>query len=135
MAASAGFAGWWEIDLDTLSLPDGRYEYEFIRNGDDTVAYPDPYADTITRFARYRGLFTMAKGKRIATPLRWDDEFPNGSKLANNNQIVIYEMPLKWMSSDATENPSWFCAMETAIASSIATWSWPNGTGHRKPIS
>ena len=34
-----------------------------------------------------------------------DVTFPNGQKLANNNQIVIYEMPLKWMSSDATENP------------------------------
>ena len=105
MAASASFAGWWEIDLDTLGLPDGRYEYEFIKNGDDMVAYPDPYADAITRFARYRGLLTMAQGKRITPPFRWDDEFPDGQKLTKNNQIVIYEMPLKWMSSDATENP------------------------------
>lgn len=105
MAASADFPGWWEIDLDTLTLADGWYEYEFIKNGDDSVAYPDPYADAITRFARYRGLFTMARGKRIATQFRWDDEFPNGQALANNNQIVIYEMPLKWMASDPTENP------------------------------
>src|SRR5579883_2782107 len=105
MTPNGSFSGGWEIDLDTLGLPDGCYEYEYVKNGDEAVAYPDPYADAITRFAGYRGLFTMAAGKRILTPFRWDDEFSNGRKPANNNQIVIYEMPLKWMSSDATENP------------------------------
>jgi len=102
---SASFSGWWEIDLDTLSLPDGCYEYEFIRDDDDSAAYPDPYADAITRFGGYRGLFTIAGGRRVRRAFRWDDEFPGGQALPNNNRIVIYEMPLKWMSSDPTENP------------------------------
>ena len=102
---STSFAGWWETDLDALSLRDGCYEYEFTRNGDDSTAYPDPYADAITRFGGYRGLFTIAGGRRVPQPFRWDDEFPNGQALPNNNRLVIYEMPLKWMSSDPTENP------------------------------
>ena len=97
---SAAFAGWWEIDLDLLGLPDGDYEYEFVVNG---AAVADPYADEITRFGGYRGRFTIAAGKRVPRPFFWDGEIPPGVSLPQNNQIVIYEMPIKWMSSDPGE--------------------------------
>jgi len=102
LASSAAFAGWWEIDLDLLSLADGQYEYEFVAHGATPVA--DPYADAITRFGGYRGLFSIANGKRVLQPFRWDGEVPLGVTLPQNNQIVIYEMPIKWMSSDPAEN-------------------------------
>jgi 1,4-alpha-glucan branching enzyme len=102
LAQSAAFPGWWEIDLDRLGLADGNYEYEFLVNA-ATVA-PDPYADHITRFGGYRGIFTIAGGKRVSKPFRWDDEIPPGINLPQNNQIAIYEMPIKWMSSDPGEN-------------------------------
>ena len=38
-------------------------------------------------------------GKRIDRAFRWDLGVEAGGGLAQNNQIVIYEMPLKWMSS------------------------------------
>jgi 1,4-alpha-glucan branching enzyme len=98
---SATFAGWWEVDLDLLALVDGDYEYEFVVNGTTIVA--DPYAEEITRFGGYRGIFTIAGGKRVRKPFRWDDENPPGISLPPNNQIVIYEMPVKWMSSDPSE--------------------------------
>jgi glycosidase len=47
----------------------------------------------------------MASGTRVARAFRWDDEFQPGQSLPQNNQIVIYEMPVKWMSSDPSENP------------------------------
>lgn len=98
---SAAYPGWWEIDLDTLGLADGDYEYEFVAGG--TVVAPDPYADEITRFGGYRGVLTIASGKRVTKPFRWDDEFTAGVALPENSQIVIYEMPVKWMSSDPGE--------------------------------
>lgn len=100
LTPSAAFPGWWEFDLDALGLSNGCYEYEFVANG---VAVPDPYADVITRFGGYRGLFTIAAGRRIARPFDWGDEFPAGVVLPQNNKIVIYEMPIKWMSSDPGE--------------------------------
>jgi len=102
LAPSAAFPGWWEFDLDALALADGVYEYEFVVNGSDVAA--DPYADAITRFGGYRGLFTIVNGSRVREPFRWDDEFPAGVNLPQNNQIAIYEMPIKWMSSDSGEN-------------------------------
>ena len=101
LTASAAFAGWWELDLDALALADGVYEYEFVVNG---AAVPDPYADAITRFGGYRGLFTIEAGKRVAPPFDWKNEFPAGVALPANNKINIYEMPIKWMSSDPGEN-------------------------------
>src|SRR5271154_475320 len=101
-AHSTAFPGWWEFDLDTLALAAGVYEYEFVING--TTPVPDPYADAITRFGGYRGLFTISGGQRVPQPFRWDGEFPAGTALPANNQIAIYEMPIKWMSSDPGEN-------------------------------
>lgn len=105
LAASPDFPGWWEIDLDLLALTDGDYEYEFVVNGNTVVA--DPYADHITRFGGYRGVLTISQGKRIANPFDWGDEFKPGASAVNlpaNNEIVIYEMPIKWMASDPGEN-------------------------------
>jgi len=101
LAPSADFAGWWEIDLDLLGLGDGDYEYELVINGSTPV--PDPYADRITRFGGYRGVFTITGGKRVAKTFRWDGEMAPGTSLPQNNEIVIYEMPVKWMSSDPGE--------------------------------
>ena len=105
LTQSATFAGWWEIDLDVLALADGDYEYEFVING--SIISADPYAEVITRFGGYRGIFTMAAGQRVRKTFRWDDEFTAGTAagttLPPNNQIVIYEMPVKWMSTDPTE--------------------------------
>lgn len=101
--ANPAFPGWWQFDLDALALADGVYEYEFVENGSVVVA--DPYAEALTRFDGYRGLFTIARGVRVAPAFGWDDEFQPGVALAQNNQIVIYEMPVKWMASDVGENP------------------------------
>jgi 1,4-alpha-glucan branching enzyme len=103
LAASASFTGWWEVDLDALALADGDYEYEFVIAGGPVAA--DPYAETITRFGGYRGVFTIAGGQRVRKPFDWSDEFAPGASLPQNNQIVIYEMPVKWMASDPSENP------------------------------
>lgn len=81
LSPSAAFPGWWEFDLDGLGLSDGCYEYEFVVNG---VAVPDPYADVITRFGGYRGLFTIAAGTRIARPFDWGNEFLPGVVLPQN---------------------------------------------------
>ena len=98
LTPGASFPGWWEIDLDLLGLIDADYEYEFVVNG--AIIAADPYADHITRFGGYRGIFTIAGGKRVTKPFRWDGETPTGIHLPQNNQIAIYEMPIKWMSSD-----------------------------------
>lgn len=99
--ANTAIPGWWQFDLDALALPDGVYEYEFVANGN--LVAPDPYADAITRFGGYRGLFTIQNGARISPAFGWDDEYPAGVTLPQNNQIVIYEMPVKWMASDPPE--------------------------------
>ncbi|MBV9490477.1 MAG: hypothetical protein JO069_12250 [Verrucomicrobia bacterium] len=102
LSKSAAFTGWWEIDLDQLALADGDYEYEFVVDGKTTTA-ADPYAEEIARFGGYRGIFTIAGNKRVRRPFRWDGEIPAGVNLPSNDQIVIYEMPIRWMSSDPTE--------------------------------
>lgn len=104
LTASAAFIGWWEIDLDLLALSDGDYEYEFVLNG-GSITTADPYAETITRFGGYRGVFTMGAGKRTRKPFDWTNEFTGAGRLPQNNQIVIYEMPIKWMASGTYENP------------------------------
>lgn len=101
---NATYPGWWDFDLDAEALADGTYEYEFLLNGDPTSPVNDPYLDEITRFGYYRGLFHIQGGTRISPNFRWDAGIEAGGGLAQNNQIVIYEMPLKWMTS-ATDNP------------------------------
>src|SRR5579871_1475637 len=100
---SGQYDGWWEFDLDAQGLPDGPYEYEFFLNGNAASPVSDPYADELTRFGGYRGVFHISAGQRIRPAFRWDRGIEAGGGFAQNNQIVIYEMPLKWMSS-ASDN-------------------------------
>lgn len=89
--------GRYQIDLNTLGLADGAYEYAYVIDGDAGSPVADPFVDRIDKFGGYRGLFLIANGKRVVEPFSWDDEFPAGLTLPQNNQIVIYEMPVRWM--------------------------------------
>ena len=97
-----GDDGCWSVNLESLALEDGVYEYEFVLDGDRTTPVPDPYAREITRFGGYRGLLHVRAGREWAPPFDWSDELPPGMSLPENNRIVIYEMPLRWMEGDAT---------------------------------
>lgn len=90
---------WYQIDLDALNLADGTYEYEFILDGRTDEPIADPFADEITRFGGYRGIFHIVAGKRWRHPFSWGDEFSDGIPLADNHALVIYEMPMRWMES------------------------------------
>ena len=90
---------WYLIDLNGLNLPDGVYEYEFVLDGRDNEPVADPFADEITRFGGYRGIFRIAGGQRWRHAYSWDGEFADGLELANNHELVIYEMPMRWMES------------------------------------
>ena len=95
LTPSAAYPGWWEFDIDAQALSDGAYEYEFVQDNDPTKVRNDPYADEITRFGYYRGVFHIAAGVRISPNFRWVAADEAGANLAPNNKIVIYEMPLK----------------------------------------
>ncbi len=95
----SGEPGWFEIDLDTLGLVDGDYEYEFLKEDAQNTPIADPYAMHITRFGGYRGIFQIRQGRRWRQPFTWEDEFTPGNELRNNHQLVIYEMPMRWMES------------------------------------
>ena len=99
LAADPDRPGWYRVDLDALALPDGIYEYEFILNGDLNAPVADPFAEEITRFGGYRGIFHVRNGRRWRPPFAWDDEFTPGLELQNNHRLVIYEMPMRWMES------------------------------------
>ncbi len=96
-------AGHYEIDVDALGLADGAYEYEFLLDGRAGHPVPDPFAEEITRFGGYRSVFRVADGRRVRAPFAWDDELPDGRRLPDNNQIVLYEMPLRWMDTGADD--------------------------------
>lgn len=102
MSPAAEAAGYFEIDVDALDLPDGAYEYELLvvdASGSSGKRIADPYAEELTRFGGYRGVFRIAGGKRVRKPFSWSDELVPGIELPNNNALVIYEMPLRWMSA------------------------------------
>ncbi|MEJ2402804.1 MAG: alpha-amylase family glycosyl hydrolase, partial [Candidatus Thiodiazotropha sp.] len=99
LAPVGGEPGWFEIDLDALGLVDGDYEYEFLKDGAQDTPIADPYAMHITRFGGYRGIFQIRQGRRWRQPFTWEDEFIPGNELRNNHQLVIYEMPMRWMES------------------------------------
>lgn len=104
LTPSTPYPGWWELDVDAQALADGAYEYEFLLDSNPDNPVSDPYADSVTRFGGYRGLLHVAGGTRVKPPFRWDPDVEAGAGLAQNNNIVVYEMPLKWMSR-ATDNP------------------------------
>jgi 1,4-alpha-glucan branching enzyme len=91
-------SGWWEIDVSGLGLSDGRYEYEFVVQfpGQSSRTVPDPYAEQITRLSGYRAVLDIQGGQRVRLPFSWENELPSGG-LPNNNEIVIYELPMRWV--------------------------------------
>jgi 1,4-alpha-glucan branching enzyme len=97
LAADSLQPGHWEIDLSVLGLADGDYEYELVLDGRADEPVPDPYAEEIVRFGGYRGLFRLRDGKQWHPTFSWEDELTPGTRLPENNELVIYEMPLRWM--------------------------------------
>ena len=74
---------WWEIDLASLNLPDGSYEYEFqvVRTDGTIPVAPNPYAEELTRYGGYRGVFHIRNGQRYRYPFSWEGEMADGVKL------------------------------------------------------
>ncbi len=111
-----GADGWYEIDLDGLGLPDGRYEYEFVvrreddgegDDGDGPLVAADPFAEEITRFRGIRGAFRIQDSERFRPDFSWEDELPEGdgkAGLPENHELVVYELPLRWASPAAADN-------------------------------
>lgn len=95
-----GEDGFWEIDVGTLELDDGTYEYEFLVDGDEKSPIADPYAKEVTRFGGYRGVLRIIGGEEAWPDFDWSDELPAGVSLPQNNQLIVYEMPLRWMDGD-----------------------------------
>lgn len=93
------YPGFFQVNINRMSLPDGIYEYKFCLDGDTGCLVSDPYAEEIVKFGGYRATFRIENGRRVASEsFDWDDELPQGVTLPNNNQMVIYEMPVRWMS-------------------------------------
>jgi 1,4-alpha-glucan branching enzyme len=103
MKPKADNQNYFELDLNQLGLADGTYEYEFVLDGQTTHGIADPYAEEITRFGGYRGVFRIKNEHRWNPPFSWEDELPDGVKLAGNHQLVIYELPLRWTSTPSGE--------------------------------
>ncbi len=95
----ANVPGCFQLDLNALGLPDGTYEYECLINGVERLSTPSPYSTVLEKFGGYRGSFTIRNRKLEADPFDWSDELPDGLRLPENNKIVIYEMPLRWMAT------------------------------------
>lgn len=95
-------AGNYLFDINALGLADGTYEYEFIIYGNTNIPVADPFAEEIEKFGGYRGVFRIEKGLCVAAPFSWTGELPDGVQLPNNNQMVVYELPIHWMSGDQT---------------------------------
>ncbi len=95
-------SGWYEIDLSTLALADGEYEYDFVTgtgpNALSATGTADPYAPEITRYAGYRGVFRIVGRQRVLPDFDWSTE-PDLMTMPGNNQLVIYELPMRWVDS------------------------------------
>lgn len=89
--------GCFEFNLNSLGLADGIYEYEILINGVARPAIGDPYSRELEKFGGYRGSFAIRNGQVASNAFDWSDEVPAGVELPQNNKIVIYEMPLRWM--------------------------------------
>ena len=87
--------GWWNIDLRNLGLTDGDYEYEFMVVGGDSVKLTaDPYAEELTAGEPLRSVLHIYNGERVRPAFSWDQELPE-SGLPANNELVIYELPVR----------------------------------------
>lgn len=91
----------FHLEIPKLQLPDGSYEYEFvIRRADGTqVAAADPYAEELTRFGGYRGIFHIRDGHRERLPFDWTDEQPSGREFPDLDELVVYQLPMRWIES------------------------------------
>ena len=103
LSPSSANANNYEIDLARYGLADGAYEYEFVVNGQTEKPVADPFAEEITRFGGYRGVFRIKNQKRVPLPFSWNDEFTENACLPENHELIIYEMPLRWMSTPPGE--------------------------------
>jgi 1,4-alpha-glucan branching enzyme len=117
---------WWQVDLAQLGLADGAYEYDFRveRAGQVPFFAPDPYAEELTRFGGYRGVFQMASGHRLRLPFDWQGEIAAGSRLPDNNEIVLYELPMRWVDSspDAGDRQVGLGTFDKALFERLADW-------------
>lgn len=91
--------GYFEIDINSLHLPDGTYEYDLLINGVARPALANPYSTELEKFGGYRGTFTIQDRQVAFEQFDWSDELPGGVTLPENNKIVVYEMPLRWMAT------------------------------------
>ena len=99
--------GWWILDIPECGLADGTYEYEFKVSfpiehrrdpqQKDPLVAPDPFAEEIVKFAGYRSLMHIKVGLRVRPAFSWAEEIPPHVSLPQNNQIVIYELPMRWV--------------------------------------
>jgi pullulanase/glycogen debranching enzyme len=100
---SASGKGWVEADLNRLALADGDYDYLLeVRRGSENKLIPDPFSSEIARFSGYRGVFHIVSGVRAQPTFDWSGEL--GRPLPQNNEIVIYELPVRWV--DAGNEPN-----------------------------
>jgi 1,4-alpha-glucan branching enzyme len=98
LSAHPDVSDWYELNIDDLDLDDGRYEYEFLvyRGEDDPDVAADPFAEEITRFQGHRGTFRIRDGEAFHPPFDWSGELPEGVGLPRNDELVIYELPVRW---------------------------------------
>lgn len=91
--------GWYTLDLTTLNLADGEYEYDFAieRPDGSLLTVPDPFAEELTKLGYYRGIFHIRNNRRLRPSFDWSDEFPPGVRLPANHEMVIYELPMRWI--------------------------------------
>lgn len=99
--------GWWILDIPGCGLADGTYEYEFKvsfpveKRRDpkrkDPLVVPDPFAEEIAKFAGYRSLMHIKDGLRVRPAFSWAEEIPPNVSFPQNNQLVIYELPMRWV--------------------------------------
>ena len=100
--------GWWILDITACGLADGAYEYEFVVSfppenrpfqKEDPLIVPDPFAEELVKFAGYRSLMHIRAGRRVRPSFSWAEEILPNKPLPQNNQLVIYELPLRWIDS------------------------------------
>ena len=96
-----GFVFGVDLAAQNPPLADGRYEYELVRDGDSSRPIADPYATELTRFGGYRGVLEMRNGQRHVAPFDWSDELDPARPLPSNRELVIYELPIRWMTDDS----------------------------------
>jgi 1,4-alpha-glucan branching enzyme len=104
--------GWWNFDIDGRT---GRYEYGFALNNeyinplDPIGLVVDPFAAEVVRFGGYRGVLYLDQGLRQYPQFDWgNDDNQDSLGLPQNEKLVIYELPLRWMAGpeeDSVTNP------------------------------